>query len=429
MILIGAILVLVVMLVILVLLSRAMYQLRVGAKRLAEGKLSQRLEVSGPLNVAMVAESLNTMAALLEERLQTVVDQRNEFSAVVTNMAEGVLTFDHQERLTSINPSGCRLLGIDAANSLGRSVQEVIRSTALNQLVHDVLHDGSPRTAEVQLRNTTEINDQSHSYFEVQAAPLTRGDEAGGVLLVIHDITTLRHLEQVRRDFVANVSHELKTPVAAIKAAIETLEELEPDEADAAERFQRIIHRNSARLEAIIEDLLTLAKLEQHGGPGSIEMTPAALLPILQSAIELCQSAATEKSMSIQLLCDADLTVQCHTALLERAVVNLLDNAVKYCPPECEIVVSATRSGKTVDVAVKDDGPGINPKEQHRLFERFYRADKARSRHLGGTGLGLSIVKHIAEAHGGHASVESRIGIGSKFLIQLPAYEPEMTSL
>jgi len=405
-------------------LRTALRQLRVGAKRFAHGDLSRRLDVKGPLNVSSVAESLNQMASQLEERLEAVIDQRNEFSAVVSNMSEGVMTLDRQERIASMNPAAGKLLRLSVSKVLGRTIQEVIRNPALQRMVQHVLEHGSRISGEVEFR-TAEPDDEGSRLriFDVNVSMLQRGGQRTGALIVVHDNTRVHHLENVRRDFVANVSHELKTPVAAIKAAAETLGDLDPDEADAGERFLRIVARNAERLEAIIDDLLTLAKLEEHGETTGMGLTPQSVLRVLKGAVESCQSKADEKRMDVQILCDPSIGATMHAPMLEQAVVNLLDNAIKYSPAESDVVLSASVDGSELNIAVADHGPGIEPRDQHRLFERFYRTDKARSRALGGTGLGLAIVKHIAQVHSGRVTLESKPGEGSRFIIHLPLDE------
>ena len=406
----------------------ALRKLREGAHRFARGDLSQRIDARGLSNMAGVADSLNEMAELLEERLQTVVDQRNEFSAVLSNMSEGVLTVDLQDRITSMNPAAARLLGVEAAACFGRTVQETIRNSSLQRLIERLVREGGRIDGAIELRSHDASEGTKAKQIQVNGSVLRRSDgQATGSLLVLHDVTKLHHLESVRRDFVANVSHELKTPVAAIKAAAETLQHLEEGDEEAAVKFQAMIVRHADRLQAIIEDLLMLAKLEQQTDGRRFDMESRPLAPIIRSACEICQVKADAKQMSVQIACEPDLVGHVHAPMLEQAVVNLLDNAIKYSPEGGDVIVSAGRRNGELVIAVEDHGPGIDLRDQHRLFERFYRADKARSRHQGGTGLGLSIVKHITEAHGGRVILKSKQGQGSTFYLHLPidAARPE----
>jgi two-component system phosphate regulon sensor histidine kinase PhoR len=236
---------------------------------------------------------------------------------------------------------------------------------------------------------------------------------------VLGDITALRRLERVRRDFVANVSHELRTPVQLVKGFAETLREGALEEPEQARRFVGIIERNAARMESLISDLLSLASLEREDGL-RLKTELTSIAPILEGARQAILPKAAGKNMTVLVECDEALEVKAEAGLLEQAVVNLIDNAVKYSPPDTSVHVSAWAEQGFLLIEVRDQGFGIPASDLGRIFERFYRVDKARSRDLGGTGLGLAIVKHIAMAHGGDVSVESWEGEGSTFKIRIP---------
>jgi len=236
-----------------------------------------------------------------------------------------------------------------------------------------------------------------------------------------HDVTRLRRLENVRSDFVANVSHELKTPITSIKGFVETLLDGAVHDPEDARRFLKIVAAQADRLNEIIEDLLTLSRLEGDTERAGISLQPGRIRDVLQAAAATCQLKATEKNVEIELTCDDGLRVEINAALLEQAVVNLVDNAVKYSPGGQTVHVEAAKTPAEIVIRVRDHGCGIGPDHLPRLFERFYRVDKARSRKLGGTGLGLAIVKHIAQAHGGRVTVESVPGEGSVFSVHLPS--------
>ena len=243
-------------------------------------------------------------------------------------------------------------------------------------------------------------------------------------MIVLNDITDIRHLENVRRDFVANVSHEIRTPLTAIKGFVETLHQNTVATPEEAERFLGIISKHVDRLNTIIEDLLMLSRIENEGERGDIKCEKTRLRDISQNALQICRPRADEKRIQIELAVDEGLSAMVDPVLLEQAVVNLLDNAIKYSDSNKTVLLQSRTSGNEIRLSVRDHGIGIEKKHLPRLFERFYRVDKARSRALGGTGLGLSIVKHIAQAHGGHVTVESRLGEGSLFTIHLPR-DPE----
>ena len=233
-------------------------------------------------------------------------------------------------------------------------------------------------------------------------------------------MTRLKRLEMVRRDFVANVSHELRTPVTSIKGFVETLLDGAMHNPDELQRFLRIVASQTDRLTAILEDLLTLSRVEQEENGAEIVFSPGPVKNVLDAAVEVCQMKASEKNIHVEITCDSVLQVPMNAPLLEQAVINLIDNAIKYSDPGQTVHVTATGSNGEVVIEIRDQGCGISREHLPRVFERFYRVDKARSRKLGGTGLGLAIVKHIAQAHNGRATVESSVGHGSTFSIRLP---------
>jgi two-component system phosphate regulon sensor histidine kinase PhoR len=225
----------------------------------------------------------------------------------------------------------------------------------------------------------------------------------------------------MRRDFVANVSHELKTPITSIKGFVETLLEGALEDPSSARKFLEIIARQADRLNQIIDDLLTLSRIEREAQDPHVLRESGSLHGVLQAAVDDCQRLLKQRKSQIALQCPRDLEVSMNAQLIEQAVVNLLDNAIKYSPPSSSIELTASRQDEWVVVEVKDHGSGIGPEHLGRIFERFYRVDKARSREQGGTGLGLAIVKHIAQAHSGKVSVQSTLGKGSTFTVHLPA--------
>ncbi len=241
-----------------------------------------------------------------------------------------------------------------------------------------------------------------------------------GAVVVLNDVTDFRRLEHIRRDFVANVSHELKTPITSIKGFVETLLDGAIHNAEDAERFLQIIAKQADRLDTIIEDLLSLSKIEQGEDSGDITLELGRVKDVVDSAAHDCQQKATERRIHVCTACEEQITARMNPQLLEQAVINLLDNAIKYSEPGSEVQVLASQFYDEVTITVSDRGCGIAAEHLPRIFERFYRVDKARSRKLGGTGLGLAIVKHIVQAHRGHVTVKSTASVGSVFTIHLP---------
>lgn len=258
--------------------------------------------------------------------------------------------------------------------------------------------------------------------FQLHGAPLpTEAGSKIGAVIVLNDMTRMRRLENVRREFVANVSHELKTPITSIQGFVEALLEGAMSDHKQAERFLKIIARHSDRLNSIIEDLLTLSRLEEDRERRETSFEVTELKAVLASAIELSSTKAEDKKMKIELICQDDTKAKINAALLEQAMINLIDNAIKYSSSGDIIRIIAEQKNNETTISVEDNGCGIAPEHLPRIFERFYVIDKGRSRKLGGTGLGLAIVKHIAQVHGGYVTVESMLGKGSIFTIHLPA--------
>lgn len=398
-------------------ISRPLELLRRGAQRFAQGDLKHRLPVPSSREIGALAEAMNQMAAQLDERIRTVITQRNEQQAVLASMTEGVLAIDMQGRVMSVNKVAAQMLQNPSQTGSGRSIEEVVRNTELQHFIRRALDSA----ASVEARLVLHGSPDAERHLQVSGAPLR--DEAGqkiGVLIVLNDITQIHRLEQLRRDFVANVSHELKTPVTSIKGFIETLLDGAMDNPDDRRRFLEIIARQAHRLDSIIDDLLTLSRLEQQSKSERAELAAAKIRPILTAAADLCQVFAAEKNIPIEIDCPDDLEGCVTASLCEQAVVNLVDNAIKYSDPGRPVRLEAERVGEELLIRVRDHGCGIAAEHLPRLFERFYRVDKARSRKLGGTGLGLAIVKHIAQFHNGRITVESQLNQGSVFTLHLP---------
>ncbi|MCU0591291.1 MAG: ATP-binding protein [Desulfobacterales bacterium] len=337
-------------------------------------------------------------------------------------MLEGVIAVSRDERILSINPAAARWFDLDPEKVRDRSIPEAIRNLAIQKFVMRSLKSRAPVEDDVVVyRNGERI-------LNIKSSPLLDvGPEPIGILIVFNDVTQLRRLEDMRREFVANVSHEIKTPLTAIKGFVETLHHNIVETPEEARRFLAIIARHVDRLNTIIEDLLMLSRIENEGERGAIQRETTRLRDIFQNAVQICRPQADEKRIRIELAGDEGLEALVDPVLLEQAVVNLLDNAVKYTDTKKTVRVLAQAVNDEIQIQVQDQGIGIEDKHLPRLFERFYRVDKARSRAQGGTGLGLAIVKHIAQAHGGHITVESRLGEGSRFTIHLPR-DPEQVS-
>lgn len=397
-------------------ISRPLERIKRGAERFADGDFSYRLHTIGSTEINSLAETMNEMAAQLEERLQTVSKERNQREAVLSSMVEGVLAVDTTGHIISLNKAAAQFFQVfQPETAPGRSIEEVFRNVKLQRFVAEVLEGQETRECEltVQSSATYYLQARGTNLLGLQGARI-------GAVVVFNDVSRLRRLENLRRDFVANVSHELKTPITSIKGFVETLRDGAINDPEEAERFLSIVSKHADRLNAIIEDLLTLSRLEQ-GGQEGVDMQDIGLCGLVASAVEVCAQRAAEKNITIETDCSDDLSATVNPPLIEQALINLIGNAVKYSPTDRTVTVRGEKDGAGIKLSVQDRGYGIEEKHLERLFERFYRVDKGRSRQEGGTGLGLAIVKHIAQAHGGIVSVKSTYGEGSTFTIRLPA--------
>jgi two-component system phosphate regulon sensor histidine kinase PhoR len=319
------------------------------------------------------------------------------------------------EHILSFNRAAAHIVNGLEENAKGQALQEVIRNIQFQNFTERALNDEASISEDIMLHQ------EKQRMLNVHATPLRNSrDMRIGTLLVFNDVTQLRHLEQMRQDFVANVSHEIKTPLTAIKGFVETLQHGAKDHPEEAERFIAIIEKHANRLEAIVDDLLQLSRIEKENEAKEIQFAETSLRSILRSSIQVCRIKAEAKKIAIELTCDDSLKATVNAALLEQALINLIDNAIAYSGENDGILLQAQKTPEELAISVQDHGIGISEKHLPRIFERFYRADKARSREKGGTGLGLAIVKHIVRAHGGRITVESQLGKGSTFTIYLP---------
>ena len=354
------------------------------------------------------------MAASIEEKIEALKEDRAKMAATLIAMQEGVMVLSVDGTLRLINPAMERMIGRQGAELTGKSYWEVIRQPRLHEFIAHALAGGAGATTEIGLGTGPD------RIFQVYTSSLSEGEGySPGLVLVFHDITDLRRLEQVRKDFVANVSHELRTPLTAIKGYVEALRDDPKVELPQRNRFLEIIETHTDRLNLIITDLLLLSKIESGQIP--LKQEPVELGLLINRTLGLLSHQIDRKQHKMVLNIPATLPpVLGDEERLGQVFSNLLDNAVKYTPDKGTLTITAVLNDRMIEVGIEDTGIGIPPKDLSRIFERFYRVDKARSRELGGTGLGLAIVKHLVEAHGGTVFAESS-GKGSRFTVKLPA--------
>jgi two-component system, OmpR family, phosphate regulon sensor histidine kinase PhoR len=400
--------------------SRALAEVTRGLEALGVGaKTRPRLRtVPGP--VGRLVKAFNDAAAEIQANTARLNQDHQQLLVVLGAMAEAVIAVDPRRRLLFANASANRLFGLDAG-SVGRLVPELIRSPQVQEAVEATLGLGSPDGYEGELSlPSRDSAARSARVLSVRGNPLP-GNPSPGAVFVFHDVTELRRLERMRQDFVANASHELKTPLASIKAYTETLIDWALHDDTVNNRFLERIDEQVERLNQLILDLLSLARIES--GQEIFEHQPLPLVPVLASCVEAHRGRAQAKALDLAYEpegLELDTLVLADEEAIRQIFDNLIDNAIKYTPEAGSVSVSCFADHNEVTIEIADTGIGIPRDDLPRIFERFYRVDKARSRELGGTGLGLSIVKHLIQSIGGQIDVNSRVGSGSKFTVHLP---------
>jgi len=399
-------------------LTRRLSVMADAARAIAEGKHPEALPTRPRDETGALARALQRMHEQLEERHAALVQERNELAGILASMREGVVAVDRDLRVVQMNRVAGALLHVDVGGAVGTHVVDTVRVAEVCEILETVIRENERHTREVHL-----VEQRATRILELYATPLLgSADGPAGAVLVLHDVTELRRLEAVRRDFVANVSHELKTPLAAMQGLIETVLEDEDMDAGTQQEFLRRALGQSGRLTALVKDLLVLSRIESE--PGLAERRRLDLRRPLREAAERLEPVVRRAELRLETeLPEEPLIVFGDEEGIRQIVDNLLDNARKYTAPGGQVRLRLWREGDDAVVEVTDTGMGIEPEHLGRIFERFYRVDKARSRSLGGTGLGLSIVRHLVQAHGGRVEVESTPGEGSCFRVRLPLAE------
>ena len=403
------------------------------SRRVAGGDFRPLTPDNSNDELALLTRAMNETALRLAQTIRSLTEEHGRTAAILESMAEGVAVVGADERVVYSNAafaqilgSGTNVGGVNAVTSgegipgraagQGRRLVELVRQTELLGVVKKAL------SSEQRVESEVNVGTVRLQTFAVTAAPVPAtepGATAIGAVLVLHDISELRRLERVRQDFVANVSHEFKTPLTAIRGFAETLLSGALEDVDHRKRFVEIIQEHAERLTRLTDDLLKLSTIE--AGKMELELLTVNPADLVKMCVDTASFAAKKKQQAIKVDCARNLpAVRGDSGRLRDVLQNLLDNAVQYTPAGGQIIVSAVRDDGEIVFTVSDNGIGIPHAEQERIFERFYRVDEGRSREVGGTGLGLSIARHIAEAHGGRIWVESAIGQGSRFHFSVP---------
>ena len=379
--------------------------------KISAGDLKQEINIySG--DVGRLAESINTVTENLTEKIDKLEKENSRVHAILNSMIEGVIAVDKDARILSVNPTVEKIFNILKQDAEGRFFLESIPNNDIFEVIDGVLKKGEVVSRELSIVLPVQ------KVFQVNASPIFENGRISGGIVVIHDVTEIRKLERMRSDFVANISHELKTPLTSIKGFVETLLEGALNDKENSRNFLKVIQEHTDRLNNLINDLLDLSYLESK--EAKLETEKVNIRDLFDRVLSGFKSQLKKKNIEVQNDLPSELTADIDRGKIEQVLTNLIDNAIKFNKENGFIKIYSRNPDNKVKITIEDSGAGIPEKDITRIFERFYRVDKARSRELGGTGLGLSLVKHIVELHGGTAGVDSTEGLGSRFYFFLP---------
>ncbi|MDD5408744.1 MAG: ATP-binding protein, partial [Candidatus Omnitrophica bacterium] len=382
------------------------------SSKFAQGDFSRRIFQGSNDEIGMLGATLNKMAQDIEEKIREIATKNQHLEAIFNSMIEGVIVTDDSSRVISINHAIEELFDTMGPAMRGKFFLEGIRNSEIAELINSAMGLAKSISKEITLIMPVQ------RIIQVNVSPIFEQDKVTGSVTVVHDITGIRRLETMRRDFVANVSHELKTPLTSIKGFVETLLEGAMEDKENSINFLKIINNHVDRLNTLIDDLLDLSYIESK--EAVLSKDKLGLSGLVNEAMSGFKSQAKKKGIELSFESPQGLEIFADKSKIEQVLVNLIDNAIKYNKEKGFVRIYSEQLADKIKIIIEDSGPGIPAKDIPRIFERFYRVDKARSRQLGGTGLGLSIVKHIIELHSGSVGVESIEGLGSKFWFILP---------
>ncbi len=391
-------------------------KMRDGALMFAKGNLKTRLAAPDTRELSQLAVTMNQMAKNLDEKIEAFKNRSMELEAVHASMLNGVIAIDESEKIITINNAAAKTFALPARRFKGRYIFEAVRNIEFQEFIKNALAAHKPVEDDIVIKQNRELILNIHSTVLYD----TRKKRMG-TLIIFHDITRIKKLEKMHKDFASNVSHELQTPLTTIKGFIETLQEMTDSYKHKEQgEFLKIVEKNVNRMIDLINDLLSLSRLERKEGTNTC-FEKLKVKPLIQSVVSTYHKKIEAKKIIINIKCPGDLMALLDPILMEQAIANLLDNAVKYSETAGQIDITAFKKEESIEIVVKDQGRGISREHQTKIFNRFYRIDRARSRKEGGTGLGLAIVKHIIQYHNGSVSVHSQKNRGSAFIINIPA--------
>ncbi|NOX34483.1 MAG: cell wall metabolism sensor histidine kinase WalK [Deltaproteobacteria bacterium] len=397
-------------------ITRPIEQMKKGAAEFAKGNLKERLAVPASEELSQLAVTMNRMAENLDNKVREFRNRSMELEAVHASMQEGVIAIDKDERIITVNDAAAKIFDFSISELKARYILEVARNIEFQKFIQKALATHEPVADDIVIAKDDDLMLHIHS-----TALYDTGERRMGTLIIFHDTTRMKRLERMHKDFAANVSHELKTPLTTIKGFIETLQEImTTGDPKDTQNFLKIIEKNVNRMIELINDLLSLSRLERMQGT-DIRLENQHMAPLIKAAANTCHVGIKAKNIIVSIDCPGDLMARVDPVLMEQAIINLVDNAIKYSSKDSPVAITASRNDNFIDIIVKDKGCGIDKEHLPKIFNRFYRVDKARSRHEGGTGLGLAIVKHIVHYHNGKVDVMSTKDKGSSFKISIPA--------
>jgi len=397
-------------------LTRPIKELISVSGEISQGHYLKRVNIKSDDELGELAETFNEMAEKLQNTIMDITDKNLKLDSIINSMTDAIIAVDSNYKIILINTIAYQLLSIDVnSNVIGMNILEVIRNNMVASALEQTL-----RTNTSTVNDITKI-DESTKIFRVRTNPIKSLEGKtgnSGAVITIQDITNIKKLEQIRTEFVSNVTHELKTPLTSIRGFVETLKNGAIDNQEVAKNFLDIIDIEAERLNILINDILQLSEIETKQRDTNI--TTHNFEPLVMDVFSLLQSAADKKDIQLNHFIEKNLKITANRDRIKQMLINLVDNAIKYNKPAGKVIVKAFRAEGRIVISVKDTGIGIPSEHTDRIFERFYRVDKGRSRSMGGTGLGLSIVKHIVHLYNGDVRAESKVGKGTEFIIQLP---------
>ena len=396
-------------------ISKPVRELIFASKEIADGNYSKRVAVQSNDELGQLAATFNEMADKLDNTVVDLTDKNMKFDAILNSMTNCFVAVDTKMRIILINSISTRFFGLGAEDILGKKFIEVIRNHQINEIIQQTIESNRSSVSEISIRMPEE------GTFRVYASPIKAANDSdvnSGGIITIHDITTMKKLEQIRTEFVSNVTHELKTPLTSIRGFVETLRSGAVNDADVADQFLEIIDIEAERLTMLINDILQLSEIENNLSDTNI--SKHNLSDIITEVISILQGSADKKNVKLIVETAPKIIIQVNRDRIKQMLINLIGNAINYNIENGSVRIKAAKVDGRLVISVSDTGIGIAQQHLPRIFERFYRVDKGRSRNMGGTGLGLSIVKHIVNLYDGDINVESEPGKGTEFIVQLP---------